>query len=327
LQLIYLDEPDLNYIPSTRGEDVAKFEKACAEYLGVRDCVAVNSGTSALFLALISCGIGRGDVVLVPASTFIGTANAVLMTGAEVKLLDIDIGTWCLPNNDRSYDDKKIKAIIPVSLYGCCFSIIQGNPALIFDIAEGFPARPPADPYMHACYSFNGNKTITTGGGGLIIGWNLYQIRKMLIPGYYDGLGYNLGMPAINARLGLQQLKKADEYIAKKNRFNEIYRNELSFLTFQESTGQSTWWMTACLFPESIKIEDFQDRLFNRGIPTRRVFKPLNFYAHMYDSATYKNAEYIYKHGLCLPSSVRNTEDGIYKVCGVIRELIGRSVS
>ena len=321
--MIYLDEPDLDYIPSTRGDKVREFERACADYLGVDDCVAVNSGTSALFLSLLACGIGPKDEVLVPACTFAGTANAVLYTGANVKLIDVDGKTWCISQQYEKYLKRKTKAIIPVSLYGCTFNLTDYYSAqLIFDLAEAFPLSAPG---CIRCYSFNGNKTITTGGGGLIVGQNLDKIRAMLIPGLYDGLGWNMGMPAVNAALGLEQLKKVDIYIEKKRRFNQIYREELDGLVkFQEPTPGSNpvWWMTACLFPENISVPELRKKLYDKGIPTREIFRPLYYYPHIKDKTYCPNAEYIYNHGLCLPSSVKNSDGDIRRICKTLKNVI-----
>ena len=315
--MIYLDEPDLDYIPSTRGEDVRKFEKAMAEYLEVDDCVAVNSGTSALHLALLACGIGRGDTVVVPATTFVATANAVLYTGAKVKLVDVDFLNWTLSNMEY----KKVRAIIPVTLYGAGLKYTQIQQQwVICDLAESIHIK-PGFRYGYSCYSFNGNKTITTGGGGLVCGPDLDRVRRLIRPAYSKELAYNYGMPAVNARLGLKQIPFINEKLARKENFNCVYRKELYFLKFQ-GKEPGPYWMTACLFPEHIDISTFQLRLEMRGIPTRRIFKPLNHYKHLADGKTYPNAEYIYKHGLCLPSSLKNSEDDIYKVCKTIKELI-----
>ena len=324
--MIYLDEPDLDYIPSTRGQKVKEFERACADYLGVDDCVAVNSGTSALFLSLLACGIGPGDEVIVPACTFVGTANAVLYTGAKIVLHDVELDTW---NLYKIHSTDKTKTILIVHLYGNIQPIshpLTRSTKVFFisDAACCFGAKEINSHY--ACYSFNGNKTITTGGGGLIVGQNLDKIRDMLTPGLYDGLGWNMGMSAINAALGLEQLERIDEYIWKKKQFNKIYREELNGLVkFQEPIPNSNpvWWMTACLFDEKIDIQELQMKLKDKGIPTRRIFKPLNHYSHLTDGLFYSNSEHIYKHGLCLPSSVKNSEDDIYTVCRKIKDLIG----
>ena len=215
--MIYLDEPNLDYIPSTRGIDVQNFETAMGRYIGVDQCVAVNSGTSALFLALKACGIGRGDKVLVPATTFIATANAVSYTGAKVVLSDVDSKYWCLSAKTKA------KAVIPVCLYGeCSFSFSVGYSRIILDAAESIERMSSDIDYV--CHSFNGNKNMTTGGGGLIVGKNLDKIRQMINPGHYNGIGYNYGMTALSAMLGLEQLKLLDEHKAKKKLFNHNQR-------------------------------------------------------------------------------------------------------
>ena len=325
--MIFLDECDLSYIPSTRGPDVRKFEKAMAQYLEVDDCVAVNSGTSALHLALLACGIGRGDTVVVPATTFVATANAVLYTGAKVKLVDIDPETWNLPAKEY----KKAKTVIPVHLYGNkierpvyidlagTITEIEFSSKVVCDCAEAIHIKPR--PHIYSCYSFNGNKTMTTGAGGLIAGPDLDTIRRLIKPAYSNFLAYNYGMAAENARLGLKQILKLSDYLKKKKEINSIYRDHLYFLEFQ-GKKPGPFWMTACLFPEHIDIPTFQLRLEMRGIPTRRIFKPLNHYKHLSDNKIYSNAEYIYKHGLCLPSSTKNDSEQIFEICQTIKKLI-----
>jgi len=321
--MIYLDEPSLDYIPSTRGIDVQEFEIAIGRYLGVDKCVATNSGTSALHLALLACGIGKGDEVLVPATTFIATANAVSYTGATVVLSDVDSVHWCLRGDIK----ENFTAIIPVGLYGH-YAInlnIKHGAYIIFDFAESLDNSAEINNKMaFFCYSFNGNKTITTGGGGLITalgGAGLDTIRSMINPGSYDGVGYNYGMTALSARLGLEQLKLIGSHSEKKRKFNEIYRENLNHrLTFQEVTG--TPWLTAVLFPAGTDIPKLQLNLKMSGIPTRRVFEPLNHFKPYSDGKTYPVAEDIWKRGLCLPSSVRNQEGDIYEVCQKIKGLL-----
>ncbi len=329
--MIYLDEAPLDYIPSTKGEDVRKFEKAISEYLGVSDCVAVNSGTSALHLALMACGIGRGDVVVVPAITFVATANAVLYTGAKVKIVDIDLTNWLMEQCSL----KKVSGALPVNLYGNSYKIGWpiGTKTIIIDSSHDL-TRQRWGIVNNYCYSFNGNKTMTTGGGGLIVGDNLEEIRKMIHPAYSNSIAYNYGMPAHNAILGLQELSTLSDKLKKKEEFNKIYREELYFLKFQ-GDKPGPYWMTACLFPEYINIDRFQLRLEMRGIPTRRIFEPLNHYKHLRfnrwwlptnwfrKKTTFPNAEYLYKHGLCLPSSLKeNQPEDILTVCKTIKELI-----
>jgi len=317
--MIYLDEPSLDYIPSTKGIDVQEFELAIGRYLGVDKCVAVNSGTSALHLALLACGIGRGDKVLVPATTFIATANAVSYTGAKVVFSDVDPKHWCLSVGKAS---GRISAVVPVCLYGNYdFNFdIKNDQYVILDSAETIEKLKPNVIHYH-CFSFNGNKNMTTGSGGLVYGNNIDKIRQMINPGHYDGIGYNYGMTALSARLGLEQLKLLDSHKAKKKRFNQIYRENLKHrLTFQDVTG--TPWMSAVLFPKGSDIIGLQHKLNDMGVPTRRVFEPLNHFKPYRDGKTYPVAEDIWERGLCLPSSVRNSEEDIYEVCQKIKSLI-----
>jgi len=319
---IYLDETSLDYIPSTKGIDVQEFELAIGRYLGVDKCVAVNSGTSALHLSVLACGIGKGDRVVVPATTFIATANAVSYTGAKVVLQDVDHDNWCL-----SGDIKKCAAVIPVALYGNGLLNInlKHTAYCVYDSAENLNSVGTNDKQALVCYSFNGNKTITTGGGGLITALNcgatLDRIRSMINPGGYNGVGYNYGMTALSARLGLEQIKLLDSHNEKKRRFNEIYRENLKHrLTFQDVTG--TPWMTAALFPAGTDIPKLQSSLQTMGIPTRRVFEPLNHFKPYRDGKTYPVAEDIWSRGLCLPSSVRNSEGDIHEICQKIKALL-----
>ena len=333
---IWLDETSLDYIPSTKGIDVQEFEIAMGKYLGVDQCVATNSGTFALHLALLACGIGKGDKVLVPATTFIATANAVSYTGARVVFGDVDRNTWCF----RGRSERPTRAVVLVCLYGNTkfnfvpsYRAFRSSQVCIVDAAEitdlvksigsiymGSSWWKPIRPHYN-CLSFNGNKNITTGGGGLVVGKDLDEIRKMINPGTYNGVGYNYGMTALSARLGMEQLKLLEEHKEKKNRFNQIYRENLKHrLTFQDFTG--TPWMTAVLFPAGTDIPKLQLSLQLMGVPTRRVFEPLNHLKPYKDGKTYPVAEDIWSRGLCLPSSVRNSEEDIYEVCQKIKALL-----
>jgi len=289
---------------STHSHFVTDFEKAMCDYLGVPDCIATHSGTAALHLALMECGIGSGDEVVIPALTFVATRNAIKYVGAKPIIVDVNPKTWLL-NNYIGFG-----LILPVDLYG--------NPspgfAQIYDAAESLGARKHHPHYV--CYSFNGNKTMTTGGGGLLVGKDLDHIRTKLNPGHYNGIGYNYRMTGLAASLGLAQLKRLPYFLKKKRQFNEIYRNELNGLVkFQEATpgSEPSWWMTACTFPEHIDISILQKQLNARGVPTGRIFKPL---------ADLPNAKYIYEHGLCLPSSTLNSDLDVKKTCIEIKSFL-----
>lgn len=338
--MIYLEEPNINSHDifgvvrclrsgqvSTRGSAVDEFERRMADFLGVKDCVATCSGTAALQLALLAAGIGPGDTVVVPALTFIGTVNAVKAVGAEPVFADVDKRTWVM----KYCGCCGAKGILGVDLYGnpCNPVAFQGMPysdgcvekKFITDSAEALGSRHGNNGICS--YSFNGNKTMTTGGGGLVVGGDLDKVRYLAEQGKYQSIGFNYRMPALNASLGLAQLDRLPECIAKKKRINEIYHNELDGLvTFQEATSGSDpcWWYTAVVFPEVAGL--MARYLGDRGIPTRRLFTPLHFIQGYEDGNHYPNAEMLWVHGLCLPSSTRNSERDILTVCKAIKEVV-----
>lgn len=318
--MIYLDQSNINESDiisvirtlrnnqvSTAGTTVQEFEQAMAKWLEVPDCIATNSGTTALHLALMEIGYNKNHEIVIPALTFIATKNVIEYIGSQVIIKDVDSKTWLLsPNAEREYSN-----IIPVDLYGNPY---RGH-SFIFDAAESLGVQIDRRA-AQICYSFNGNKIMTTGGGGLLVGPNLDSIRAKINPGHYDGIGYNSRMPALNAALGLGQLQRLDGFLAKKRRFNQIYRDELPTLKFQKATSGSdpSWWMTCCLFEQGAEI--MQTALKERDIPTKRIFKPLA------DRESCPNAWYIYDHGLCLPSSTLNQDEDILMVCKEIRTII-----
>lgn len=351
--MICLDEPEItascratvhqelsHYPFSTKSNTVELFEKVMCNFLGVDDCVAVNSGTSALHLVLehIVRGKFENDVdIILPVLTFAATANAVKMINFKGELnivfADVDFLTWNLTGKTirNLFKENNVIAVIGVDLYGNSHGNIRDeiwNHNVVSDSAESLGAIGGVY-WDYSCFSFNGNKILTTGAGGLIVGNDLKRIRIMANQGRNkDGdvveYGYNYRMTGIQAALGLSQMLKLNKNLERKRKINEIYRNELSQLQFQKATEgtKSSWWMTAALFPDDIDIKKFQTVLEEKGVPTRRIFKPINQEPAYRDYKSYPNAEYIYNHGLCLPSSVKNTDDDINKVCKIIREYL-----
>ena len=348
--MIYLDEPEVipddikrvqieleQYPFSTRSQTVHIFEEWIKKILNVNDCVAVNSGTSALHLSLLSCGVKRHSKVLMPATSFVATANAVKMCGGEPIFCDVDQDTWNITDetvvNKIQTEGMTINAIIGVDLYGNPFNLKEyGYIPIIADSAESLGSVEEDEEnvceIVYGCFSFNGNKIVTTGAGGCIVGDDLSRVRIASDIGRSKGevitQGYNYRMTGMQAALGLHQLICFNETLKKKRRINEIYRNESPTLKFQEATksAKPNWWMTAALFGEDPSVEKIQELLANKGIPTRRIFKPINQEPFYRDGKSYQNAEHIYKYGLCLPSSVKNSEKDIMYVCETIKKII-----
>ncbi len=322
---------DLGQI-STASPFVDEFEKMMSHYLEM-PCCAVNSGTSALHLALMACGIGKDDEVIVPALTFIATANAVRYCGVTPVFVDVDWETWNMNVGIIG------PVAIPVHLYGNPCMIpqdLEKGVCIIEDAAESLGAELNGQLTgtlgIVGCFSFNGNKTITTGGGGLVVTDDPHMMDriKLLSAQCKDGddfidIGYNYRMTGLSAAIGLGQMQRLQRFLDAKRRYNEIYRNELdSLVTFQKQTegAKSSWWLTACLFREDINIDSLRVALGTDGIQTRRIFKPIPRTIAYKDDKEYPNAEFIYKHGLCLPSSTVNSEKDIMFVCKKIKEMI-----
>ncbi|UCD54952.1 MAG: LegC family aminotransferase [Candidatus Omnitrophota bacterium] len=361
---IYLDAPNIGRLEkdylsetidsgfvSTFGPYISKFEEEMAKYMGAKKAVSTQSGTAALHVALYELGIGKGDEVIVPALTFIATVNPVIYVGAKPVFADVDIKTWNIsPSEIEKRITKKTKAVIPVHFYGnpCDMNEIMDiakrhNLYVIEDATESLGAKYD-ERYAGtfgdlSCFSFNGNKTITTGGGGMVAGndekklehikFLINQARNESKEYYHPEIGFNYRMTNLEASLGLAQMERIDEFLIKKRRFHDIYKEELKDIEnvyFQEEyeEAQSSWWLSCVIFGNSIDIPLLQKELKNNGIPTRRIFMPVIEFPpyENYKKRDYKNSYYIYERGLCLPSSTLNSEEGIYKVCKMLKNIL-----
>ena len=324
---------------STATPQVTEFEQKLAGYLGMPDAVATNSCTAALHLALLVCGIGPGDEVIVPATTFVATANAVCHSGAKPIFVDVDLETWTIdPELVEEAITLNTKAIIPVHLcgnpcdMGALYEIAKKYSLYIIeDAAESLGAtyqdRQTGTIGDVGCFSFNGNKTMTTSGGGLLVSNDpekLFTARCLSIQGHtpygQQLIGYNYRMTGLSASLGLAQFDRLQGFLDKKKAFRFHYSNSLD-VVFQRASRNSdpSWWFTACLFKGD--AEDIQKRLSALAIPTRRVFEPIPYMLPYREQGDYPNASYLYQHGLCLPCSTLNTVDDIDRVCEGIREI------
>ncbi|MCL5062032.1 MAG: LegC family aminotransferase [Nitrospirae bacterium] len=361
---IYLDAPNIGHLEkeyinraadsgyvSTVGPYVTEFEEEFAGYLDAKKAVSTQSGTAAIHIALYELGIGSGDEVIVPTLTFIATVNPVVYVGAVPVFVDVDSETWNIdPAQIEKAITEKTKAIIPVHLYGnpCNMDEIMRiaqryNLRVIEDATESLGAKYRGK-YTGTfgdmgCFSFNGNKVITTGGGGMVVGndeMRLSHIRFLVnqardeTRGYFHPeIGFNYRMTNIEAALGLAQMERLEEFLKKKRLFNSIYKEELKkieSIRFQKEyeSADSSNWLTCALFGRDMDIPSLQKVFKAKGIQTRRIFMPLTeFPPYMpYKYADYKNSYFIYEKGLCLPSSTLNSEDDIYHVCRTIKEML-----
>jgi perosamine synthetase len=338
---------------STVGPLVSQFEERFRRHIDVAGAVTTQSGTAAIHLALYELGIGPGDEVIVPALTFIATANPVVYVGATPVLADVDPKTFNISAEEIERKiTEKTKAIIPVHLYGnpCEMDKIismakRRGLYVIEDATESLGAR-YGKRHMGTfgdlgCFSFNGNKIITTGGGGMIVGNDAKRLEhvKFLsnqaknltesLGHTHPEIGFNYRMTNIEAALGLAQMDSLNLFLKKKKRFNTIYREGLTGingLRFQESLegAESAFWFTCVLFDRDIEVAPLIRKLKDKGVPTRRIFPPLTEsspYKNLKRGA-YKNSYDIYRRGLCLPSSTLNREEDIYRACGILKETV-----
>lgn len=336
---------------STFGPLVTEFEEKFAMYLNVKKGVSTQSGTAAIHIALHELGIGKNDEVIVPAATFIATVNPIIYVGAKPVFIDANLNTWNIdPHAVEKKITKKTKAILLVHLYGnpcnmdAIMKIAKKNKLFVIEDATESLGAKYNGKYTGTfgdlgCFSFNGNKTITTGGGGMVIGNNKERLGhiKFLVnqaredrKGYYHPeIGFNYRMTNIEAALGLAQLEKLGTFLSKKKSFAQIYRSELKKdpdIHFQEEYdgAESIPWLTCAIFESITDIDLLQKKLKEKGIPTRRVFMPVTNFPPYKDfkKDDYANAEHIYEKGLCLPSSTVNSEDDIRYACKIIKGLI-----
>ncbi len=360
---IYLDAPNIGELEkkylskvidsgyvSTIGLYVSEFEEKFARYLSVKKAVSTQSGTAALHIALYELGVGKGDEVILPAITFVASINPILYIGATPVIVDIDPKTWTIdPQETRKAITSKTKAIIPVHLYGnpCEMNSLKAIAKeyglyIIEDATESLGAtyggKQTGTLGDFGCFSFNGNKIITTGGGGMVVSGDeekIEHVRFLVNQAKSDSeecnhseIGFNYRMTNIEAALGLAQMEQLDVFLAKKKAFHRIYTDELAqinCISFQKvySRADSSHWLNCIVFNDRPNIEKLQAELQARGIPTRRIFMPLTEYGpyREYAYSDCVNSYHIYQNGLGLPSSTINSESDIYYVCKTLKDL------
>ncbi len=362
-QEIYLDAPNLGRVEkqylmkcidsafiSSVGPFVPEFEEKFAEYVGANNAVALQSGTAALHMALYALGIGPGDEVIVPSLTFVASINPVLYVGAKPVIVDVSPETWNIdPGEVERAITPKTKAFIPVHLYGnpCNMAILaeiakKYKLYIIEDATESLGAvykgKHTGTFGNFGCFSFNGNKLVTTGGGGMIvtsknekaehIKFLINQAKHNKMSYYHPEIGFNYRMTNIEAALGLAQLSRLRDFAARKKKFRKIYQEILSDIPYiqlqQEYTdAESIYWLNCFKFVTDIDINEFANKLSRKGIPTRRIFMPTGEMPYLKQFAKpCPQALKIYEKGICLPSSTLNSGEMIERAALTIRRVL-----
>ena len=336
---------------SSVGPFVTAFEESVRDFVGAQHAVAVVNGTAALHLALLSVGVRPGDEVLVPAMSFVATANAVSHAGAITHFVDVDEVTWGIdPVALRSHlagvgqmkdgrlhnkeTGRPITAVVPMHALGHPVAI-----APLLSVAEEFGLVVVEDAAESlgswvgdrhtglfgrlGVFSFNGNKTLTTGGGGVIVTDDEALAKKLKhlsttarVPHAYefdhDAVGYNYRMPNINAALGLAQMEQLAGLIRAQRDLFELYAEAFAGGPFgevrQEAAGTtSNYWLQAISLPEGMKAtkDELIRECVDAGVSVRPMWKPLNRlapYASHPSAATPVTYD-LYSRVICLPSS------------------------
>jgi perosamine synthetase len=347
---------------SSVGPYVTRFEQAIAQRLGARGAVATVNGTAALHVALLACGVAPDDEVLVPTLTFIAPANAVRYCGAWPVFIDVDPATWQLDvglverflrDNCRAEQGRlvnrrsgrRVAAILPVDVLG---HPVDMDPLVALARSHGlkviedateslgslYKGRPVGTQGDVSCLSFNGNKLITTGGGGMLVADDpsllerLYylttQAKDDPLEYVHNEIGFNYRLTNLQAALGCAQLERLDGYIEKKRAIAARYRTALQHLTsLQEAPwARATFWLYTVLL-DRIDRRDALRRLEAHGIQTRPLWQPMHLSpAHSGAEAVGGQvAESIHRRALSLPSSVGLAEADQQRVIAALREI------
>ncbi len=350
----YVDECIQSSWISSKGKFIDRFEKEFAEYIGVKYAVSTSNGTTALHLAITALGIGKGNEVIVPDLTFIACANTVAYTGAKPVFVDVEKNTW---NIDPAKIEEKItprtRAIMAVHLYGHpadlnkILILAQKYKLLVIeDAAEAHGAEIKVGNQWRkvgsigevGCFSFYGNKIITTGEGGMVVTNNKKLAEKMKILRdhgqtperryYHEIIGFNYRMTNVQAAIGCAQLERINEFIIKKRNIAKLFNKYLSQIPGitpppGKSWAKSVYWMYSILIDQPFFKS--RDQLVNimakEGIETRPFFYPLHTLPPYKEIGNYPISNYLSLHGINLPSSVTINKADILKIIGVLKKL------
>jgi len=353
-----IDQEDINAVlktlkqgwVSSKSPSVVEFEELFAKCIShTRYAVAVNSGTSALFLALKALGIGPGDEVILPSFTMIATINAVIWVGAKPVLVDsASKQDWNLSIREvQQKINSRTKVIMPVHIYGYSCQMPElmalSRKHKLFVIEDAAEAM--GSTYQNkvlgsfgdlSCYSLYANKIITTGNGGIVATNNrrYYELIKKL--SFFDFneqthfkhhlLGYNLVLSGLQAALGVSQVKKFKKLLAKRQQIYLWYcqylqKNSAVFVITPDSATQPNYWFPAIMFYSRRVKSRVCKLLTNQGVETRDFFLPLHqqpLYQKMFKGQKFSHAEYFHQHGLLLPSYYELTKLQVESICKYI---------
>ena len=334
-EMQYVQEAfDTNWV-APLGPNVNEFEKELAAKVGSKHAAAMTSGTGAIHLALKAAGVGEGDIVFCPTLTFSATANPIIYQNATPVFIDSDYETW-------NMDPKALEAAF--EKYGDKIMEIcnKHNVVVIEDAAESLGAyykgKHTGTFGEFGVFSFNGNKIITTSGGGMLVSNDEEKIMKVRfwstqsrdVARHYQHseLGFNYRMSNVVAGIGRGQLKILDQRVAKKKYIFEFYKRELGQL---EGVGlmpindwnEPNYWLSVITLNGSVRPLDVMESLEKENIESRPVWKPMHmqpFFAE-YDYVGGDVSEKLFENGVCLPSDTKMTDEDLERICSIIKGL------
>lgn len=351
-EMEYIEEAfDTNWI-APLGENVNQFENELATKVGSKAAAALSSGTAAIHLALKAAGVGAGDIVFCPTLTFSATANPIIYQNAIPVFIDSDDETWnmcpkALEEAFRKYPE--VKAVIVVHLYGLSADIDKivelckkHNVTLIEDAAESlgtyYKGKHTGTFGDYGIFSFNGNKIITTSGGGMLVADNEEKISKVRFWAtqsrdqarhyQHSELGFNYRMSNVVAGIGRGQLKVLDQRVKKKRYILEFYKRELGGLDGVEFMPSKEWnepnyWLSTMTLSGKVRPLDIMEALEANNIESRPIWKPMHMqpFFEKYDFIGTDVSEKLFENGVCLPSDTKMTDEDLGRVVKIIRGL------
>ena len=358
---------DTNWV-APLGPNVNAFEKELADYVGISHASALSAGTAAIHLALKILGVGEGDIVFTPTLTFSATCNPIVYEKAVPVFIDSEKDTWNMDPGALIKAFEKYpapKAVIVVHLYGTPAKLDEimeicaaHNVPLIEDAADSlgstYKGKHTGTFGRIGIYSFNGNKIITTSGGGMLVAneeeitkkatFLATQARDPARHYQHSQIGYNYRMSNITAGIGRGQLLHLDEHKAQKKAIYKQYTE--AFADIPEITlnplnkdGDANCWLTGMLIDKecSVTPDMIMDALDKENIESRPIWKPMHMQPvfETYDFITKNGSTMdktdkesisgeIFENGLCLPSDIKNTDKDMERIIGIVRKCFGR---
>lgn len=351
-EMQYIKEAfDTNWI-APLGENVNGFEGELVEKVGSKAAAALSSGTAAIHLALRGAGVGEGDIVFCPTLTFSATANPIIYQNAIPVFIDSNYETWnmCPKALEEAFEKyPEVKAVLVVHLYGLSADMDKimeickkHNVAVIEDAAESlgtyYKGKHTGTFGDYGIFSFNGNKIITTSGGGMLVSNNeerIAQVRFWATQSrdqarhyQHSELGFNYRMSNIVAGIGRGQLKVLDQRVAKKNYIFKFYKRELGELEgigFMPSNewDEPNYWLSSITLSGKVRPIDIFEALEDENIESRPVWKPMHMqpFFEKYDFVGEGISEKLFENGVCLPSDTKMTDEDLERVVQIIKGL------